>query len=175
MQAAPSTEQAAAPADLAALVWALRLLVAAFEAATTSKPALALLGALRGLLAIVAHHQADPEKRELWTAVVDDDGTPTAALTSADVAPPTTAPAPSSPPASSSSTTATSPPAVTGWTADAVGPWLHAFQRGLVSDMAETFGVWARIDQLAGGLALTVSMLDAHRPCLLYTSDAADE
>ena len=57
---APVHPSPAAPSDLVALVWALRCLVAAFEAAT-SRPALALLSALRGLLAIVAPHQGDTD------------------------------------------------------------------------------------------------------------------
>lgn len=161
----------AAPSDLLALTMALRLLVAAFEAATTSKPALALLAALRGLLAIVAHHQADPENRRLDAFTTDNSGPhPFAGLTSLPIAPPKPAPtpAPSSPPSTSSSSTTRSTAEPTP------APSLPPGQRRLWSHLIGGFEAWGQIGQTLAVLNLTVGSLDDEPDQLGLQSELTD-
>lgn len=154
MQADTSTEQAAAPSDLAALVMALRLLVAAFEATVESRPALALLWALQRVLLVVEHFEADPAHRRLDVHATTGPGESlTAGLTCSSADAPRRAASPTPTPSTSSSSTTRSTPA----------PALPSFQLRVCVPLADAFDALAEADQLAAHLALTSRGLAADR------------
>ena len=128
-----------ADAQLAALCAALLALIVAHQATATSRPVLALLAALRGLLAIAAPHQGDPggHRLDAFTTSTGPDGTP---------------PASSSTPSTSSSSTTRS--------TTTTAPSLPPGQRRLWGHLAGSFDAWGQLGQTLAALDLTVRSLD---------------